>query len=322
MSALGGLDRFEGPFGRAGLGRLLRPFVLGVRTLFADFGRRWGLAAQVRRLYCRVMTATQGGRSPLEGANPAEVKGRSRHRFFCPSLASLAAGGQANSDRLLPLDREQSHHARRVLKMPEGEAVELFDGEGWVGFGTLASGHTVSVDGVHRVPPAGLSVSVATAWPKGARADTMITTLSQLGADRVIPVRTARSVAHPSETRRLRYEKLAIESAKQCRRAYVMRIAPVAGIESVMNGGEDVRLMACPGPDAQCPWPRSRVNGAASVLILIGPEGGWSVQEKKLARQLDFEPWRLGPHVMRIETAAVAAVAVVRYHALQTPQAL
>ena len=270
------------------------------------------------------MTATQDSPPPPDRSNPVAVKGPVRHRFYCPSLASLALTSASGDgcDQLIDLDPEQSHHARRVLKMAEGEAVELFDGQGSVGLGALDRGHAVCVDCVQRVPRPLPTVDVATAWPKGPRADSMISVLSQLGANRVIPLRTARSVVHPGESRRQRYEKLAIESAKQCRRSHLMRIAKVTELDAVMSGAAGVRLMAGPGSVGQTPSPAPPFDDAANVLILVGPEGGWSDHEKTLGLRLGFKPWVLGPHVMRIETAAAAAVAIVRYHAHQTQSAL
>ena len=105
--------------------------------------------------------------------------------------------------------------------------------------------------------------------------------LSQVSGNQFIPLKTEHAAVMLRTGRLQRYEKLVIESAKQCRRAYLMRVGHLAA--------------------------------AKRVLILVGPEDGWTNGELQLAAAHNGFPWCVGPHQMRIETAAVETTVVARY---------
>lgn len=243
------------------------------------------------------------------------------HRFHFPHPASIPGVAAATetpvlSDALVELEKEESHHAAKVLRLRVGEAVSLFDGNGVLAEGVierLGSRVAVRMKRVHRALPIAPRIDVAVALPKGARADVMIEQLSQLGCDSIIPLRTRRSIVDPRETKLDRFARAAIESAKQCGRAHVMTIAaPISFGPALWKGSHDLRLIASPGGTSH-EAVNVQLRSAKHVLILIGPEGGWAEEELKDAGEARCEAWALGPHVMRIETAAVAAVTVVRY---------
>lgn len=243
------------------------------------------------------------------------------HRFHVPHLAASpglasVAGESVLSDLLIELGKEESHHAAKVLRLRVGEAVALFDGAGLTAQGVierLGSRVAVRLHSAGRVLPLLPSIDVAVALPKGARADVMIEQLSQLGCDRIIPLRTRRSIVDPRETKLDRFARAAIESAKQCGRAHVMTITPPMNLgPALWKESHDLRLIASPIARIN-PLLEGRLRTAQRVLILIGPEGGWAEEELVDAEAAGCEPWSLGPHVMRIETAATTAVAVARY---------
>ena len=233
----------------------------------------------------------------------------SPYRFYCPNLVESTTGEQL-SGALIQLADDQFHHAQRVLRIRIGEAVELFNGDGLVAAGTWEKTGQVRLESVSEVLRPKTQIDVAVAFPKGGRADQMLIALSQLGVDQLIPLKTLHSTVHPGPARLRRYEKLAIESAKQCRRAYLLQIRSLKTLEQVLREGHDLRLLACPDePIASAP----DVADGQSVLILIGPEGGWHQDEVALGRNNDCRLWHLSPHVLRVETAAVAAAAIARY---------
>lgn len=237
-----------------------------------------------------------------------------------PGWAEIDPSGQTAS-----LDPEQLHHARRVLRLNDGDAVEVFDGAGLVGVGTLAGGR-VRVESLRWHAPVTPRIEVAAATPKGGHADDMAVMLSQLGADRLIPLRSERSVVDPREGKLQRLRRAMVESARQCKRPYVMEVGPTSTLESVLEAGHALRLIGAPsitqavgttrgplasgGPTEALP---PRGTPVADVLVLIGPEGGWTEMELLLAERAGARRWSLGPNVLRIETAACAAVAVLRY---------
>jgi 16S rRNA (uracil1498-N3)-methyltransferase len=241
------------------------------------------------------------------------------HRFYdqhLPTIGDDASAAAKLSGLQVELSPTESRHAR-VLRLKVGDAVELFDGRGLIAQGRVAAAGrgeavTVDIESARRVGPPAPRLDVAVAIPKGPRGDAMIEQLSQAGADRLIPLRTQRSVVHPRDTKVQKMARTAVESAKQCGRAYVMAVEPPTDLAAVLQRPYDLRLIAQPGSDVPADLP-ARLSRAAGVLVVIGPEGGWSPPELALCAEHGCLAWRLGPHVLRIETAAVAAATLVRY---------
>jgi len=235
------------------------------------------------------------------------------------------------SDALIPLDPQQAHHATRVLRLKATDCVDLFDGQGTVGRGVLVEeprGFMVKLTEVRHVPQPTPTLDIASATPKGPRAGEMVNQLSQLGADRYIPLHTHRGVVRPKAGKIEQMTRIAIESAKQSQRAYLMTLGPPQTLEAVLGQPHDLRLIAQLASPQTTPKTThqayaqlaGRIASAKRILILIGPEGGWTDDELKTADQARCLTWRLGPNVLRVETAATAAVAIVRHMALPGSQ--
>ena len=236
------------------------------------------------------------------------------HRFYCTQL-----------DRpVVELTGDEMAHGRRVLRLGVGDAVELFDGVGTIADGRITDvSAPLRVEVVQRrtVDPPPCRIDLAVAIPKGARADTLVEKAVELGADRLLPLVTDRSVVDPGAGKLQRFHRIALEATKQCGRAWLMAVeAPVRFDEMNQCAGYDVKLIAvaprwsdesAAGEQVEA----ADITGARSqrVLVLIGPEGGWTDQEIAAAQPAGCRPWRLGPHVMRTETAAVAALAILRH---------
>ncbi len=238
-----------------------------------------------------------------------------RHRFFCPTLPQAVENGV--SDALCPLDRTESHHARNVLRLSAGSPIALFDGQGGVADALIdryeSNRALCRITGYRVDPPITPRLAVASAVPKGPRADAMVDQLSQLGVDRFIPLHTEHSVAVPKPAKVEKFARAAVESAKQCGRSWLMRIDPPARPASVWSGtAYDLKLLAVPGREP-LPGFAQRVRASQSLLVLIGPEGGWSDEELKSAADAGCLGWTIAPHVLRIESAAAAAASILRY---------
>ena len=258
------------------------------------------------------------------------------HRFYCPEPLPeepSAAGGEAARDaqkaslwdRSITLDAEQTHHARRVLRLRIGDRIGVFDGRGTVGEAQISqwpdrggAGAVVRLLEVSHVAPPRPCIEVATAMPKGPRSADLIQALSQVGADRLFPLRCRRAAVDPDGINTRRIERAAVEAAKQCRRAHLMSIETPTGLDELFERPHDLRLLAVAAPRAPIDL-APLIAEAQCVLILIGPEGGWTDDEQSQATAAGCRPWHFGPHVMRIETACTAACAIVRY-AMRGPE--
>ncbi len=217
-----------------------------------------------------------------------------------------------------PLDADQVRHARRVLRLSDGDEVELLDGHGRVALATLVGDDPRAANclltSIEHRPQLSPLIELASAIPKGPRGDAMISDLSQLGVDRLIPLITRRSIVDPRDSKLERFAVAAAESAKQSGRAWFMRIDAVMPFAEVLQCDAGLKLVADPYAQPLAGL-AERLNATSSVRVLIGPEGGLTAEELVAAVDAGFTPWRFSPNVLRVETAAAAAVAILRARA-------
>ena len=215
----------------------------------------------------------------------------------------------------VPLDPRQLHHIVHVLRLGSGAAVEVFDDSGRTASGILVESDKsffVRVDQVQDRSTQKLQLIVASAIPKGDRGDWMVEKLSEIGVDRFIPLITDRSVVLPSGTNKTdRWNRLAIEAAKQSKREGMMEIASLTELHTVVEQASENGLFFSTRPDA-APVRDISIKPAADCYLLIGPEGGWTETELASMESGGLTAVSLGKNILRIETAAVAASAIVQ----------
>ena len=244
-------------------------------------------------------------------------------RFYCTELPGpdnrddiaatphpLSADGGA-----VKLDPDQSRHLSRVLRLGQGDPIELFDGKGTVAQAVVEScGKQVAarIISLAFVSPARPGLDLAVCLPKGPRADDMVSQLSQLGVDRLVPLHTGRSVVDPGPGRLRRFRLAAVNSAKQCGRPYLLEVGSPASVAELLGGNHDLKLIADPDSPPIDDL-SARVGRADRILVLIGPEGGWTDAERAGALEAGCLAWSFAENVLRIESAAVAAASIVRY---------
>lgn len=219
----------------------------------------------------------------------------------------------------ITLDAAAARHARDVLRLTQGTSVEVFDDEGATAAGTLVEvGPRTVIVHVEQVSSDSRStasrLTVASAVPKGDRADWMVEKLSELGVERFIPLAAARSIVLPEgKSKAQRWARLATESAKQSRRTGVMKIDPLTRVEDALAASDGARvLLLSTAPDAMPILDALRLPaGQQTMLAFIGPEGGWTDDEIALFSSTGAAGVKLTPTVLRVETAAVAVAAIV-----------
>lgn len=226
------------------------------------------------------------------------------HRIYFSDLAALAGPGPVS------VDGPEAHHAANAKRLRIGEPVELFDGRGTTApalVTAVRTGKRAALDldagPPTRVPSLSPRVEVWCPPPKGDRLETMFDQLSQLGVSAWRPLRTARAERDAFRTDKL--ERAAIESAKQCGRAWLLEVGGWAEFASAIFD-DRVRIADATGQPAG--------PATADTVLLFGPEGGWTRDEIDQARATGRTVVRFGPHVMRIETAAVAGAACLLSH--------
>ena len=214
----------------------------------------------------------------------------------------------------IDLPPAEAHHARTVLRLKGGDPVELFDDAGRTAAGTILSadpsGVRVKIEEPIIARPAGRRVAVASAVPKGERADWLVEKLSELGVERWTPLVTGRSVVEPKRGKIERWGRIAVEAAKQSRRAGVMAIGEVTPVAEVLRGEFDGRRIWFSTDATAEPVGRLLGDPTLPLLLLIGPEGGWTDVESAAFAAAGDSPAKLTSTVLRVETAAVLAAGV------------
>ncbi len=216
---------------------------------------------------------------------------------------------------------DEAHRLRHVLRMAPGDAVSLFDGRGheWtgqVGALTRQGVAVVNLQPITPIPEARASITLAVGVLKGDQMDAVVRDATMLGAAVIQPLRTAHVTVPPkawqSGAARERWQRVAIASATQCRRAVVPEVLPVADLSACLRASAALRLM-CVEPAVGAPaadW-RPAAAPPESVLVLVGPEGGWAATEVEQAVAVGARLLSLGPRTLRAETAPVVALTLV-----------
>jgi 16S rRNA (uracil1498-N3)-methyltransferase len=206
----------------------------------------------------------------------------------------------------------ESHHITRVMRLKSGDAIINFNGRGqaWdaelVDAGKRATARLIKPRPAP--PPAPARITVAVGLLKGDAMDDVVRDLTALGVVEIIPMVTAHAVV-PKRARggeaKLRWERVVVASAKQCGQLLLPVIADVTDVAAVLHRDISTKLL--------CVEPALGGAGVSaiasdSILILIGPEGGWSVDEVAAARAAGCHTITLGPLTLRAELAPVVAV--------------
>lgn len=194
------------------------------------------------------------------------------------------------------IDDEVEHHLRRVLRLRDGERVSVTDGAGRWRMCVVVGGTHLALESSSEVAtvrePDGFTL--ASAIPKGDRVDWLVQKTTELGADRVLLLHAERSAIRWKRDRAakhvLRLQRIADEALRQSRRVWRCTVEGPVDAVDVLAGA----AIAEPGGEP--------LQGDES-MIAIGPEGGWTDNELECA----LRPVAIGEHILRIETAAVAA---------------
>ena len=206
----------------------------------------------------------------------------------------------------ITLDAAGSHHLLRVVGIAPGETVEVFDTTG-----AVARAELVGVEqgaAVLAVVERGAAIARPQRWllvgvVRPAAMELVLRMGTELGLDHLWPVWTERTVRRASE-RRERWVRIAESAAEQCGRATVPTIASPRPLEEALA---DVpcadRFVALPGAQG------SPATPTGDAAIVVGPEGGLTAAEVERTRALGYRAVTLGPHTLRTETAAIAALA-------------
>jgi 16S rRNA (uracil1498-N3)-methyltransferase len=241
------------------------------------------------------------------------------NRFFCP-LANISG------DRIIIGDREQAHHIRNVLRLQKGEKAAVFDEKGNEYHCVISGlGDKIQLEIKNKVlsgrQEAEVALTVACAIPKKAKMDDIIDKLVQLGAQRIIPLKTEHTIVkldkHKEALRLMRWKKISLSASKQSQRNNLAMIGPVMSFKEALafSSGFDLKLIPHLSGARQGLKEILKQTKARNILVLIGPEGDFSEREIQSALDSGFIPVTLGDLVLRVDTAAIAVASFIELYA-------
>lgn len=239
-------------------------------------------------------------------------------RIYLPD--SVGKGG------LCILGKQNLRYVKTVLRMSKGDHLILFDGTGWEYEAIIkqfsADGITVEISKKEKIPDKDLKITLFQALPKANKMDFIIQKATELGADRIVPFQSARSIPRLSaEKARLkisRWHSIAQEAARQCGRADVPEVMEIFSFEEMLSYSKREALKIIF-------WEEESERGAKQVLrdekysavkdisVVIGPEGGFSKEEVDSAVVKDFISVSLGRNILKVETAALTILSIIQY---------
>ena len=229
------------------------------------------------------------------------------HRFFAERTGE-------NCVRLLP---EEARHALTVLRLKEGDAVQiileerLYDAE----ILSVQDGVTAELKGALPDPEPAVRVTLVQGLPKADKMDWIVQKCTEAGVYAVMPAEMPRCVVRLSGKdgvkKAERWQKIAAEAAKQSGRARVPAVSAPAALAKVLSALPENALLLVPWEEEKAFPLRQAVAehaDAKDICLVIGPEGGMGEEEIAFLKSKGAVPVTMGPRIFRTETAAVAAV--------------
>jgi 16S rRNA (uracil1498-N3)-methyltransferase len=215
---------------------------------------------------------------------------------------------------------DAAHHLAHVLRLAEGDVLAVFDGRGLEYPATIErvgkSAVTLRVGEPHEVDrESPLRVTLAQGISSGERMDYTVQKAVELGVAAIQPLSTERSVVRLSSERAAKrvahWQAIAVAACEQSGRNRVPEVYPVASVSTWLAAvsHDALRLTLSPGASSTL---RDLERPGGEIVLLVGPEGGLAPRERDDARNAGFAGLKLGPRVLRTETAALAAMAAMQ----------
>ncbi len=228
------------------------------------------------------------------------------------------ASSQLHDDEIA-LTAPQQHYLTRVLRLQAGECFQAIDGTGALYVGELTTNSQIAriLDTIVAPNASTLSITLICALPKGNHFDDIVRACTELGVTNIFPALSERTLLDPSPQKLQRWRKIAQEAAEQSERLEIPLISEPQALQPIFERvaatpnsakylcqarGDRPHLLNClqdrPSPDSH-------------IILAIGPEGGWTDGELKLAIECNFQLVSLGRQVLRTITAPIVALSIV-----------
>jgi 16S rRNA (uracil1498-N3)-methyltransferase len=223
------------------------------------------------------------------------------------------------------IDGQELVHLRKVLRLAPGDRVTIFDDNGWEHEAVIRSlnaeqGKVEIVRSYEAARESPLQVTLGIALTKGEKMDFIVEKATELGVKTIIPFSSSYSVPQLDEKKIMkrteRWQKIALSATKQCGRTRVPEISPLWEYRKLVHEAppQTLKLIFWEKEKHQSLYEIHDKHGDVSaLLIVVGPEGGFTLEEAQLAQRHGFETVEIGRRILRADTAAVAAITLVQF---------
>ncbi|MSP40132.1 MAG: 16S rRNA (uracil(1498)-N(3))-methyltransferase [Deltaproteobacteria bacterium] len=238
-------------------------------------------------------------------------------RFFLPRKQIHDGHGNVEGQEL--------EHLRKVLRLKVGDRITVFDDGGWEHDAVILSlsetqGRIEILHSSEAQRESPLQITLAVALTKGDKLDFVVEKATELGVQKIVPFASAFAVpkldARKIAARTERWQKIALSATKQCGRTRVPEVEPLCSLPELLARSELAALKLFfweKESERSLRHLHGQFPSAQTMLLTIGPEGGFSADEVELARRCGFEIAHLGRRILRAETAALTALSLVQF---------
>jgi 16S rRNA (uracil1498-N3)-methyltransferase len=223
------------------------------------------------------------------------------------------------------IDGQELAHLQRVLRFAPGDRITVFDDTGWEHEAVIQSlsaerGEIEIIQSYEAGRESALFITLALGLTKGEKMDLVVEKATELGVQSIMPFVSAHAVPKLDPTkaakRTERWRKIALSAAKQSGRSQVPEVLPLCDFMTLVSqpAAPALKLLFWEKEDHQSlQQVKERNPGADNLLLVVGPEGGFSAEEANLARSRGFATIHLGRRILRAETAAVTVVSLAQF---------
>lgn len=221
---------------------------------------------------------------------------------------------------IVELSAAAAHHAARVLRLADGDAVVLFDGRGGEYEARVVipgRGRVAAEAGERRDPEreSPLRVTLVQAISSSDKMDFTIQKAVELGAAAIQPVFSAKSLVRLSGEREAKklahWRRIVIAACEQCGRNRLPEVREAMSVEACSRTPGEAALRLLLSPEGKAGLKAIKLKTGQAITLAAGPEAGFSRDEEQVLQRAGFVPLRLGPRILRTETAALAALAAL-----------
>jgi 16S rRNA (uracil1498-N3)-methyltransferase len=223
------------------------------------------------------------------------------------------------------IDGQELVHLRKVLRLVPGDRVTIFDDSGWEHEAVIRSlnseqGKIEIVRSYEAARESSLQITLGIALTKGDQMDWIVEKATELGVKTIIPFSSSYSVPRLDEKKIIkrteRWQKIALSATKQCGRTRVPDISPLWEYRKLVHEAspQTLNLIFWEKEKHQSLYQIHDKHGDVNaLLIVVGPEGGFTAEEAQLAQRHGFETVEMGRRILRVDTAAVAAITLAQF---------